>query len=115
MQRGGTCGQWRGAEGRVVGNVLDSRHDVGNGVDREHVGIVVDGVDKMSARDVPTLDTNKDNKSTKPTTRTLQQPQAEHELTTAMTMAIKNGPSNTAMPGPSLQHWPTMIRQDNML
>ena len=88
-ERGETCGRWRGKKGHVVGNVLDSGHGVGNGVDRERVDLVVDGVDKMPARDVPTLDTNKDKKSTKPTTRTLQQIQAEHELTTAMTMTIK--------------------------
>ena len=76
-------------EGHVVGSVLDSGHGVGNGVDRERVDAVVGGVDKMPARDVPMLNTNKDRKSTKPTTRTLQQIQGEHELTTAMTMAIK--------------------------
>ena len=55
----------------------------------KHVDIVVDGADKMPTHDVPMLVTNKDKKSTKPTTRSLQQLHAEHELTTAMTMAIK--------------------------
>ena len=38
-------------EGRSVDNGLDSRHGVGNGLDRRRVDIVVDGVD-MPARDV---------------------------------------------------------------
>ena len=69
MQRGGGCA-------------------VGNGLDKERVAVVVDGVDKMPTSDVPTPDTNKDNKSTKPTTRTLQQLQPECEPTNVMAMAV---------------------------
>ena len=45
----------------------------GNGLDRGRVDVVVDGIDKTPACDVPTPNTNKDKKPTKPTTRTLQQ------------------------------------------
>ena len=86
-ERGETCGRWRGEEGHGVANVLDSGHGVGNGVGRECVDIVVDGVDKLPAH-VPTPDTNNGKKSTKPTTRTLQQLQPELEPTTATTMAM---------------------------
>ena len=47
--------------------------DVGNGLDRGRIDVAVDDIDKIPACDVPTPNTNKDKKSTKPTTRTLQQ------------------------------------------
>ena len=46
---------------------------VGNHVDRGCDDVVVDDVDKLPTCDAPTPDTKKDKKSTKPTTRTLQQ------------------------------------------
>ena len=58
MQRGDGCG---------VGN------GVGNGLDRDRVDVLVDAVDKIPARGFLTSDTNKDKKSAKTTTRTLQQ------------------------------------------
>ena len=54
MQRGDGCG-------------------VDNGLDRGCVDVVADDIDKISARDVPTPNTKRGQKSTKPTTRTLQQ------------------------------------------
>ena len=47
----------RRREGNGVGNVLDSKHGVGNGVDRERVDIAVDGVDKMPVRFLPPTQT----------------------------------------------------------
>ena len=80
-----------------------------NHVDRGRDDAVVDDVDKMSTCGAPTPGIKKDKKSTKPTTRTLQQLQPERKPTTAMTMAT----TKWAMPGrPSLHHWPTGIRQD---
>ena len=62
---------------------------VANGLNKGCVYVVVDGVDKMLACDVPAPNTtNKDRKSTKPSTRTLHQLQTTSEPTTAMTMAI---------------------------
>ena len=63
-------------------------HIVGNGLDRGRVDVVVDDIDKIPACDVPTPNTNNKKKSKKPTTRTLQQLQPEHEPTTAMAITI---------------------------
>ena len=94
-----TIGRVDDGEGGEVGNVLDSGRGVGNGVDRDRVNIVVDGDDKLPAH-VPTSDTNNDKKSTKPTTRTLQQLQREPTTATPMVLTIKKWPiKNTAMPG----------------
>ena len=89
------------AEGQhSIDNGLDSGRGVGSGFDRGRVDIVVDYVDKNSCPWRPTPDT-KDKKST----RTQQQLQRERKVTTAMTVAITNSPSNnTAMPGRPLRH-----------
>ena len=74
------------AEGQhSIDNGLDSGRGVGSGLHRGRVDIVVDYVDKNSRPWRPTPDT-KDKKSTKPTTRTLQQP--EREPITAMAITI---------------------------
>ena len=53
----------QGGEGHGVGNVFDSECGAGNSLDKEQVDVVVvDDVDKMPACDVPTPDTNKDQK-----------------------------------------------------
>ena len=45
---------------RREGRGINSRHGVGNGLDRGRVDVVVDDVDKMPACDNPTPDTNND-------------------------------------------------------
>ena len=69
-----------------AGHVQRGGCGAGNVLDRGCVGVVVDAIVKIPAHNVPTLDTNenKDKKSIKPTTRTLQQLQPERKPTTAI-------------------------------
>ena len=61
---------------------------VDNGLDRGHINVVVDDVDKMIARDVPAPDTNNDKKPTNPTTITLQQHLKTKRKTTIAHIAL---------------------------
>ena len=98
-KRGITCGRWREGEDVLLAMVL---------IENMMTLLLIMLIKCLPATSPPP-DTNKDNKSTKPTTRTLQQLQPECEPTNAMTtaMSITNGIlKNTAMPGrPSLYHW----------
>ena len=74
---------------------------VGNGLVRERVDFVVDNVDKIPTHDVPTPDTNKDKKSSKPATKTLQQhlqTKRQKKSHTVLGVAVESGPDITTMP-----------------